>query len=140
MSAAKRAKAEAASNEASEADEAALKADEKEAPLENGANDGGELEGAAGEEDEENDYEYEAAENEFLSALEEVQEKLIEVLFALNCQECCTSSQRFNVCKLSVQSSFCEMHGCVALFPPGRMSFTTSLVTDGFIVLFATGE
>ncbi len=86
MSAAKKAKAEAASTETSEADEAALKADEEEAPLENGANDGGELEGAAGEEDEENDYEYEAAENEFLSALEEVQEKLIEVLVALNCQ------------------------------------------------------
>ncbi|CAL8468334.1 g7874 [Coccomyxa elongata] len=79
MSAAKRSKSEAAVTESPEEDEVALQADEEEAPLENGANEGGELEGAAGEEAAEGEYEYEAAENEFLSALEEVQEKLIEV-------------------------------------------------------------
>ncbi|BDA43714.1 probable NAP1-related protein 1 [Coccomyxa sp. Obi] len=79
MSAAKRSKAEAASTEPPEEEEASLRADEEEGPLENGADDGGDLEGAAGEEAAADEYEYEAAENDFLSALEEVQEKLIEV-------------------------------------------------------------
>lgn len=101
MSAAKRSKAEV--TESPEEDEAALQADEEEAPLENGANDDGEMEGAAGEEAAEGEYEYEAAENEFLSALEEVQKKLIEVgaLCLGTVNKWCTFSQRLiNECKL----------------------------------------
>lgn len=142
MSAAKRSKTEDASTEPPEVNEAALKADEEEAPLENGANDGDELEGAAGEEAAEGEYEYEAAENEFLSALEEVQEKLIEVgaLCLETVKEWCTSSQRLSACNLLFGRLCMKCLDAWLFFPPRAVTLTTSCLTDGFIVLVATGE
>lgn len=75
MSESKRIKREAAVLEEAEEDQAALHADGKEAPLEDDADAAGDLDGAAAEEA----YDYEAEENEFLTALADVQEKLIEV-------------------------------------------------------------
>ena len=75
MSDTKRTKMEAPATEEAEGDQAALNADDEEAPLEDDADAAGDLGGA----DDEEAYEYDAEENEFLTALADVQDKLIEV-------------------------------------------------------------